>query len=191
MNSDVARWFVGLSLSLLGVLALVYVACRDTSPSPAVVGEDEVVRVEEGDGWKVTLYLPGPGVLNAVAAEVPVPPPGPSGVSREAGRVLVATLLEMRTEGSLPAVPGEVSAESFDLTRDGVAYVGLGGTPPALGTRGELLSVYSLVNTVAMNVTGVRSVVLLWNGQQRETFAGHIDTTRSLKPRENLVAASS
>lgn len=191
MNRDLARWIVGFSLVLLGVVALGYVACRDTTPELPMVGEDEVVTVEEGEGWQVTLYLPGGSRLNPVAAEVPVEPPGPSGVSREAGRALVATLLETRVEGSLPAVPGEVSSETFDLTREGVAYVGLGGAPPALGTRGELLSVYSLVNTVAMNVTGVKSVVLLWNGQQRETFAGQIDTTRSLRPRENLVKAES
>ncbi len=51
----------------------------------------------------------------------------------------------------------------------------------ALGSEDELLAVYSLVNTVALNdIEGVGSVVLMWDGRQPETFAGHVDVSRPL-----------
>jgi hypothetical protein len=31
-------------------------------------------------------------------------------------------------------------------------------------------------------------VVLLWNGRQASTFAGHVDTTRPLGPAADLIA---
>lgn len=60
--------------------------------------------------------------------------------------------------------------------------------PPASGSREELLRIYSVVETVTVNVPEVRRVVLLWNGVQRESFAGHVDTSRPLAPRDDLVA---
>ncbi|MDA8017220.1 MAG: GerMN domain-containing protein [Thermoanaerobaculia bacterium] len=50
----------------------------------------------------------------------------------------------------------------------------------SFGAKQELLTVYSLVNTVVLGVEGVDTVQLLWDGRQPETFAGHVDTTRPL-----------
>jgi hypothetical protein len=60
--------------------------------------------------------------------------------------------------------------------------------PPAGGSREELVTVYSLVNSLALNVPAARRVVLLWNGSQRRSFAGHVDTSRPLAPDPSLVA---
>ena len=61
-------------------------------------------------------------------------------------------------------------------------------TPPVSGSRGELLVVYSFVNSLLANVPEARGVVLLWNGNQRPTFAGHIDTTRPLPAESKWLA---
>ena len=100
----------------------------------------------------------------------------------------------------LPALPAEVRLLAVELL-DGVAYVDLttaaggsgtgegagtaGGSVlvlerPAMGLTEELLAVYSLVNSLTANNLGVDRVVLMWNGEQRSTFAGHVDTTRPL-----------
>ncbi len=47
---------------------------------------------------------------------------------------------------------------------------------------------YSLVNTVLLNTPEANRLVVLWNGRQPETFAGHIDTARPLAARPNLIA---
>ncbi len=51
-----------------------------------------------------------------------------------------------------------------------------------------MLTVYSLVNTVLLNTEGAERLVLLWNGQQPMTFAGHLNTARPLKANRDLVA---
>ena len=39
-----------------------------------------------------------------------------------------------------------------------------------------------------LNVGEARAVVLLWNGRQRKSFAGHLDTARPLVANPDLVA---
>jgi hypothetical protein len=47
--------------------------------------------------------------------------------------------------------------------------------------------VYSVVDSLTANIPEVKQVVLLWNGVQRETFSGHLDTSRPLLPNRTLV----
>ena len=51
-----------------------------------------------------------------------------------------------------------------------------------------MLTVYSLVNTVLLNFEQLDRVVLLWNGRQLRTFAGHVDTMRPLAANPDLIA---
>jgi len=51
-----------------------------------------------------------------------------------------------------------------------------------VGSKQELLAVYNLVNTVALGSEAVEKVVLLLDGKQPETLAGHVDLTRPLRP---------
>jgi hypothetical protein len=78
------------------------------------------------------------------------------------------------------------------LVLDGVAYLDLHaenqGPPPAVGSMDEQMILYSLVDTVVLNTPGVDRMVVLWNGSQRETFAGHFDTTRPLAADKGLIA---
>lgn len=98
-----------------------------------------------------------------------------------------------------PALPVGVRLLALEVL-DGVAYVDLTmaevgdgrgerGAPrrsalvlerPAMGLTEELLAVYSVVNSLTANSLGIDRVVLMWNGEQRPTFAGHVDTTRPL-----------
>ncbi len=98
-----------------------------------------------------------------------------------------------------PALPAGVRLLALEVL-DGVAYVDLTMTAvsdgtgdragagrsalvlerPAMGLTEELLAVYSVVNSLTANSLGIDRVVLMWNGEQRPTFAGHVDTTRPL-----------
>ena len=159
-------------------------------------GPEETAAPEapvRGDGWPVSLYFPAvDGGLGVETRELahPTPVPGDLAAQAEAGVALAEALLEgPRDESLLVPLGEEVTVSSVDLGEEGTAFLDLAGEPPALGTHGELLVVYSLVNTLALNLEGADAVVLLWNGVQRQTFSGHIDTTLSLKPRVDLAGS--
>lgn len=82
-----------------------------------------------------------------------------------------------------PFPPG-VTLGSVFVAGDGVAYVDLrggdGAEPPVSGSTVERLRIASLVHSILHNVAEVSRVVLLWNGTQRASLAGHVDTSRPL-----------
>jgi hypothetical protein len=136
----------------------------------------------------VTLYFPTQGTV--LAAE-----PHQMAVPDDPERQILAlarSLLEGPENPDLAApMPPGVEVRSVHLGDDGVAYVDLAAPdaaePPAAGSTEERLRVYSLVNTLALNVPTVERVVLLWNGEQRASFSGHLDTSRPLPPDTSLI----
>ena len=94
--------------------------------------------------------------------------------------------------GLVRPFPPEVKLGGVELSADGTAFVDLRWSdhedPPESGSTEEMQRVYSLVDSVALNVPQVNRVVLLWNGTQRITFSGHLDTSRPLLPDRTLLA---
>ncbi|HWM89536.1 MAG TPA: GerMN domain-containing protein [Thermoanaerobaculia bacterium] len=60
--------------------------------------------------------------------------------------------------------------------------------PPSSGATEEIQRVYSLVDSVCLNVPEVQRVSLLWNGFQRLTFGGHLDLSQPIRPDRKLIA---
>ncbi len=86
---------------------------------------------------------------------------------------------------ALAVARGRVEIGSVALLADGIAVrrpaLRRGGAAARLGLDSASCStVYSLVDTVVLNVEGTKRVVLLWNGVQRARFSGHVDTARPL-----------
>jgi hypothetical protein len=112
---------------------------------------------------------------------------------RDQVRQIAAALLGgPTTPGLVRPLPQEVALGGVVLTADGTAYVDLRWAehedPPPAGSAAETQVVYSFVNSIALNVPQAKQVVLLWNGEQRLTFAGHLDTSRPLAPNQALAA---
>jgi germination protein M len=57
------------------------------------------------------------------------------------------------------------------------------------GSTGELLTVYSIVNSLAHNLDGINSVQLLVEGEEMESLAGHLDLKKPLSPNLKWSAA--
>jgi germination protein M len=53
------------------------------------------------------------------------------------------------------------------------------------GTTGEMLTVYSIVNTVTVNFDGIEQVQILVEGHEVKTLAGHMDLSGPLPPNMN------
>jgi hypothetical protein len=136
----------------------------------------------------LTLHFPAEdGLLHVEKREVSVPPAGDARLEA----VVAALLSGPRQRGLAPVFAPEVKVGNAFVDAQGVAYVDLvhegQEAPPASGSMLELLRVFGLVNTVLANEERARAVVLLWNGTQRQTFAGHVDTTRPLVADHRLV----
>jgi hypothetical protein len=136
----------------------------------------------------VDLYFPGEGGrLFPEHRELEVT----DDAERQIREVLAALLAGPRGEGLERPLPEGVEVAGVYLDHDGVAYVDLAAPgnadPPAGGSAAEMQMVYSVVNSVALNVPEARRVALLWNGIQRQTFSGHLDTSRPLLPSPGLV----
>jgi len=107
-------------------------------------------------------------------------------------KVVEALLGGPKGDGLYALFPEGVTLGGLQLGADGTAYVDLRWAekeePPASGSSEEMQRVYSLVNSIVFNVPQARRVVLLWNGAQTLTFAGHLDTSRPLLPERSLLA---
>jgi germination protein M len=57
------------------------------------------------------------------------------------------------------------------------------------GSTGELLTVYSIVNTVARNLGDIEKVQLLVEGEEMESLAGHLNLKKPLSPNLRRLAA--
>jgi spore germination protein GerM len=134
-----------------------------------------------GPAVSFNLYFPADGGgLRAEARALPV-----SEVPKDRIRKVVEALLAgPKAPGLVRPMPEGVALGGVQLASDGTAYVDLRWQdhpdPPAGGSTEEIQRVYSLVNSIVLNVPQASAVVLLWNGVQRETFAGHLDLTRPL-----------
>lgn len=58
------------------------------------------------------------------------------------------------------------------------------------GSGDELLTVYSIVNTVTENLEGVKKVQILVEGTEIDTLTGHVDISRPLTPDTKWMNAS-
>ena len=93
-------------------------------------------------------------------------------------RLLIDALIEGPTQGAARTLPGDARLDAVYVTPNGVAYVDFAANsfsnhPGGIGA--ELLSIYSIVNTLVLNVDGIRSVKFLIGGREAATLAGHAD----------------
>lgn len=106
--------------------------------------------------------------------------------------VLISELLKgPQMKGSFPTIPAETRLLNaykvnetlvLDFTREiQINHTG--------GTASEILTVYSIVNTVVANVDEIKMVQILVEGKEVETLAGHLDISRPLSPNSKWIHA--
>jgi germination protein M len=98
-------------------------------------------------------------------------------------RTVVEELVKGPQKGLVGALPVETKVIDSFVTAAGIAYVDLSKEASLKhpgGTRGELLTVYSIVNSLTANFPGVKRVQILVEDRQVSTLAGHVDLTRPL-----------
>ena len=85
--------------------------------------------------------------------------------------------------------PGEHLRQVF-INEAGIAYVDLAESAVkgvAAGVMSERLRLWSLVNSICINLEAVKAVKILVGGQEVSTLMGHIDISRPLYPDFSLI----
>ncbi|MEO1083984.1 MAG: GerMN domain-containing protein [Acidobacteriota bacterium] len=187
---------------------------------PAVDDEQELVAASvffpADDGWlhKVEDQVPaddGEGRVRALVNALLRGPGGegflsspmPEGTRLDGLYFLTpdTVALDFRLESKKPAGPPGALATDGAADEAGAQAGAEDAASPAvelladrmarMGSKQELLTVYSVVNTVVLGSETVERVVLLIDGKQPSTLGGHVDLTRPLRPDPSWISASS
>jgi len=98
-------------------------------------------------------------------------------------RTVVEELVKGPQKGLVGTLPPETKVIDTFVTSAGIAYVDLSKEAAQKhpgGSKGELLSVYSVVNSLTSNFPAVKRVQIVVEDRQVPTLAGHVDLTRPL-----------
>jgi len=143
------------------------VASVDTTPlAPPVSGPME----------RVTLFIAHDedGTLRPESAQIPMPSDRQQR-AEELLRTLVSRYLE---KNSTHALGAGAEVRSVFLVDPGGAVIDLNSAfadTHRSGVLVEVLTVASLIHTIAANIPGISRVKILVDGKQRDTLAGHAD----------------
>jgi len=101
----------------------------------------------------------------------------------EQAREIVAAQIAPVTSPMVSAIPSGTTVRAVFITKSGDAYVDLSRETRAAhpgGTVNELLTVYTIVNALTVNLPAVTAVQLLIDGKEVDTLSGHVDLRRPL-----------
>jgi spore germination protein GerM len=90
------------------------------------------------------------------------------------------------------AVPSGTTLRSLYLTDKGEAFVDMSGEMRAKhpgGALDELLTVYTIVNVLTVNLPAIQRVQILIDGRETDTLAGHVDLRHPLQKQLKWVKA--
>ena len=108
-------------------------------------------------------------------------------------RTVVEELVKGPQKGLVGTLPKETKVIDTFVTSAGIAYVDLSKEAAQKhpgGSRGELLSVYSVVNSLTANFPAVKRVQIVVEDRQVPTLAGHVDLTRPLSSDMTFLVGS-
>jgi len=101
-----------------------------------------------------------------------------SGNSVDYARAIVEALIKGPETTLVRTIAADTEFRAIYIVPDGVCYVDLSqavGKDHPGGCNSELLTIFSVVNSLILNVPEIKRVKLLIDGKEVQTLAGHID----------------
>lgn len=106
------------------------------------------------------------------------------------GKAIVEALIEGPRTGLMRTIPEGTTLKAFYITRNGTAYVDLSETlkdsHPG-GVKSELFTIFSIVNSLILNIPEIDTVKILIGGREMMTLDGHIDLRFPFKANMLLI----
>ena len=190
MTSGRAAIVAGAALLVALVSALLLVAWPRSSGPAATTTASAPTAAPAGPSRTIKarlFYVSDDGTrLASVEREVPFAE-GPE----QAREIVNAQIAPVGVaEPLVSAVPPGTALRAVYITGRGDAYVDLSGeavTAHPGGTLNELLTVYTIVDALTVNLPAVQSVQILIDGKEVATLAGHVDLRQPLTKNLGLV----
>jgi hypothetical protein len=113
-----------------------------------------------------------------------------SGDALDYARSIVEALIKGPQNPLVRTIAVDTQLRAIYLVPNGICYVDLS---PAVrekhpgGCNSELLTIYSVVNSLILNIPEIKRVKLLIDGNEVQTLAGHIDLVYPLKANMLLI----
>ena len=107
---------------------------------------------------------------------------------------LVRALVEGPKTDLVKTFPEKTKFQSVKVAKNGTAYVSFSKNLTELhpgGSTSEITTIYSLTNTLILNIPNIKRVKLLIDGKELKTIKGHIDTRHPFTLNRELLAQSS
>jgi len=167
----------------LAAVLLLAGACKPKQETPANLNAANKVAMR-----LVRLYYESEAMLlTAETRNVPLPESAAAAVPVVARELIKGPAMAT----SLRLFPADTVVRGAYLLPGGTVLVDLGGETLTAGwgtgSHQELMTIYSLVQTVTANFPEAKSVRILLNGTPAETLAGHVSVAKSLAPMPALV----
>jgi spore germination protein GerM len=111
-------------------------------------------------------------------------------VVKEEAKEIVIELIKGPKGKLIPTLPPRTKLLTLQINDAGVARVNFN---PALskdhpgGSSAEMMTVYSIVNSLALNFPQIKRVQILIDGKSIETITGHLSLRQPISPKPDLI----
>ena len=106
------------------------------------------------------------------------------------GSIIIDALIKGPQKELMRTIPANTKLRAFFITQNGTAYVDLTENVTAEhpgGSKSEIITIYSIANSLILNIDEINTVKILINGREADTLAGHIDLSFPFKANMLLV----
>ena len=148
---------------------------------------DKLITPLRTKNWKASLYFGGESsdyLIKEFRTVSSVRNP------EKMSAVLIKALINGPDAKGVRTIPEQTRLLAVDFSKNGLLVVNFSKEfteqHPG-GSSSEIMTVYSIVNTLTTNIKGVKMVKIIQEGRTLNTIAGHIDCNKTFYPDLKLV----
>ena len=112
------------------------------------------------------------------------------GSMKEEAREIVEELTRGSNKKLIPTLPAQTKVLALDIDEGGVARVSFNGALTRYhpgGSSAEIMTVYSVVNSLALNFPEIKQVQILIEGREIDSITGHLSLSKPISANPDLV----
>lgn len=183
------KMLIGMTLLCLLAAAMALSGCWPQT-EPETGSDTGTDKNQLGQEIEVTLYFSDDQAMYLVGEirEITINPSSPQMASKQAGEIVRELIAGPRDPDLIPTIPAETQLNGVEIS-EGVATVDFSEeivTEHPGGSTGELMTVYSLVNSLT-ELPEINEVQILVDGQTIDSLAGHMDLTQPLGRDDSII----